>query len=340
MDNIRVGILGCGFMGETHAKNLARIPGVEVAALCDADAARAQALKQRLALADALVSDDADRMIAAGGLDALFVCLPPFAHHGQVERAAGCGIHLFLEKPIALDVARAESIVVAIERSGVVSQVGYHMRFRKSVARLKALLADGSAGRPTLFQGRYWCNMTGSAWWRNKAGSGGQVFEQVIHIYDLALYLLGEPETVCGFADNLGHRHIADYTIDDTSVAAIRFRDGSLATIAGSNCALPGHYIADFRMVCEHALLDYRCTGRPWITPDEATLFCHVGEEVQAETILEDDDVYLAESAEFIAAIRAGRPTRAPARVGLDGVRLVSAVLESAARGGAPIAYR
>lgn len=339
MRELRIGILGCGFMGETHARRLAQIAGVQVTALCDAESGRARALQERLGLA-AAVYDDADCLLDKERLDALYICLPPFAHNGQAERAAARGIHLFLEKPIALNTARAEAIVAAIEQHGVVSQVGYHMRFRKSVARLKTLLDEGRAGQPTLFQGRYWCNMLGAPWWRTKSSSGGQVFEQVIHIYDLALYLLGEPDTVCGFADNLCHQGMADYTIDDTSVSIIRFRNGSMATIAGSNCALPDHYIGDFRVVCEHALLDYRCTGQNWISPDEATLSLHTGDGVKTERIVEDGDVYLAESEDFIAAIRTGRPTRTPAREGLRGVRLVSAVLDSAGHGGHPVAIK
>jgi len=129
-------------------------------------------------------------------------------------------------------------MVEAIEKAGVVSQVGFHMRFRASVSKLKQILDEGSAGRTTMFTGRFWCNMLGKDWWQRKDGSGGQIYEQLIHIYDLALHLLGQPDSVCGFMDNLTHTHVEGYTIEDTSIGTIRFADGSLATITGSNSAL------------------------------------------------------------------------------------------------------
>lgn len=332
---LNIGILGTGFMGGIHSKSLNQLPDVTVAALCSDNVAQAEALRDTLA-SEAPIFDDFDQMLAETQLDALYICLPPFAHHGQAEKAAAQGLHLFVEKPIGIDVARAESITAAIEKAGVVSQVGHHIRFRKSVTRFKSLIEAGSAGRVTLFQGRYWCHFLGHSWWQDKKGSNGQVFEQVIHLYDLALHFLGAPQSVTGFMDNLCHQHISDYTVEDTSVSAIRFQNGSMANITGSNCALPGRFIGDFRVVCEKAALDYRATG-DWHDKEEATLYTYDGDEIHEEHIVEDTDVYLAETEDFIRAIRVGGTTRIPIREGLNSVRLVSAVLDSAEHSGVPV---
>jgi predicted dehydrogenase len=275
-------------------------------------------------------------MLATTPLDALYVCLPPFAHSGQTERAAERGIHLFLEKPIAADVAQAEAMVGAIERAGVISQVGYHLRFRRAIVRLKELIDGGQAGRPTLFEGRFWCNFGGPSWWADISKSGGQAFEQLIHLYDLALYLLGSPDQASGYLANLLHSADPAYTIEDTSAGLVRFRNGSLATITGSNCAVPNAFFSDFRAVFERATLDYRSTG-DWRTHDQATLYRHNGSNVEREEVTEDGDVYADETAAFLATIRGDRPPIAPAREGLNGIRLVSAVLESAQQDGLPI---
>ena len=65
------------------------------------------------------------------------------------------GIHIFNEKPIALNLERGQSMVDAIEKAGVHSQVGYHMRFGKAVRRVRELMETGVAGRPTLFSANY-----------------------------------------------------------------------------------------------------------------------------------------------------------------------------------------
>ncbi len=333
---LSIGILGTGFAA-MHVQRLLRLEHTAVRAVCGTSEAKAQAFIQKYSAHDARPFGDFDAMLDQTPLDALYVCIPPHAHSGQVERAAARGIHLFLEKPIAFDVAGAERQAEAIERAGVVSLVGHHHRFRESVEAFKALLDSGAVGPATLFQGRYWCNMGGSAWWRSREGSRGQVFEQVIHIYDMALHLLGEPETVCAFTANLVHRAIPDYTIEDTSAAIIRFKNGALANIAGSNTALPRRYLGDFRVVAEKAVLDYRSMGQDTVMPPQAMLYDYRGDDVALTEFTETRDPYMAETLEFLAAVRGQATPRTPVRAGVLGVRLVSAVLESAEKGGVPV---
>ncbi len=337
MTKLRVGILGAGFMGQTHGQRLVKREGVTLAGICDVAPGAAAALKEKLGATDAVVFDSFDRMLAEAKLDALYVCLPPFAHAGQVEAAAARGIHLFLEKPIALTVARAEQMVAAIEKAGVVSQVGYHYRFKRCVERFRQLMAGGQAGAPTLFEGRYWCRMPNKGWWPDVTKSGGQVIEQVIHIYDLAMHLFGPIESVTGYAANLAHKEVAGYSIEDTSASVVRFKNGAVACITGSNCALPVHFIGDWRAVCDRAVLEYRTTGQFWVKPDESTVFTHDGEQVTREEFTEDADVSGAETDDFLHAIRTGSKTRSPARDGLNSLKLVAAVLESARQNGAMV---
>lgn len=334
---LRVGILGAGFMGKTHGGNLVKDARVALVACCDVQHDAAASLGQQLGVAEEGIFTDFDRMLAECSLDALVCCLPPFAHAGEVEKAAARGMHLFLEKPMARTPEAARAMVQAIEAHGVTSQIGYHMRFKRSTERLKALLAAGEAGKPTLFDARYWVNMQGGAWWRDARRSGGQVYEQLIHLYDLALYLFGAPSQVTGWTKNLCHAQ-PDYTIEDTSVGVIEFANGALATITGSNCALPMHFYGDWRAVCERALLDYRTTGQHWVTPDSATISRTAGEEITREEFIEDGDPYRDEMDDFLTAILQQTPTRTPARDGLASIELVAAMQRSAEAGGTPVA--
>src|SRR5690606_22901227 len=189
---------------QTHIKALLRLPGVSIVALCNHHPDKARALDQAFRL-DARVFGDFWRMLEEVEMDALYVCLPPGAHAGQTEAAAARGLHLFLEKPIALEVERARSIAAAVKQAGVKCQIGHHLRHADPVRALKAMIDDGRAGRPLLMQGRWFCNALHPAWWRDPAMGGGQLLEQAIHVYDLARHFLGEAEIACGFVDRLAH---------------------------------------------------------------------------------------------------------------------------------------
>lgn len=329
MRTLRIAILGCGWMASQHAKALAGQTGVQLVAVCDTSAEKAAAFASAHA-SGAAPGTDLAAMLDQTKPDAVYVVLPPFAHTGQVEQIAARGIHLFLEKPIALSAGRARSQVAAISRAGVISQVGYHMRHGAAVRRLHRMISDGTSGRPTLFQGSYHCNALHGPWWRDRSRSGGQVLEQIIHIYDLAIHLLGDPVAAWGQLGNLCHQDVEGYTVEDTSVGTLRHAGGGLTTIAGSNCAVPNAWTARFSVVCERVTATFT-------DANHADFACLQADgTVRHETVAGDDDLYAAESADFLAAIRDGRATYAPVAHGLRSLEAVLAVTDSADRGGAP----
>lgn len=329
MRTLRIAILGCGWMASQHAKALASLPGAPVVAVCDTSQDKATAFAAAHARGAEPFADLA-QMLDRAKPDAVHVVLPPFAHAGQVEQIAARGIHLFLEKPIALTAERARSQAAAISRAGVVSQVGYHMRHGAAVRRLKRLIDEGAAGRPTLFQGSYHCNALHGPWWRDRSRSGGQVLEQIIHIYDLAIHLLGDPVAAWGQLGNLCHQDVEGYTVEDTSVGILRHAGGGMTTIAGSNCAVPNAWTARFSVVSEQVTATFT-------DANHADFACIQADgTVRHETVAGDDDLYAAESADFLAAIRDGRTACAPVAHGLRSLEAVLAVGDSAARAGAP----
>ena len=322
---VRVGFLGMGGMGFRHAGNMEKLQGVSIAAMCSlpkSDAERFNTQHQ----SSYPVYEDFQRMLDEVPMDVLYVCLPPYAHNGQIEAAAKKGIHIFAEKPLALTVERGESIARAVKQSGVHSQMGYHMRFGEAVARFKELLEAGTAGRPTLYSASYECNSLHSPWWRVKEQCGGQVFEQVIHLYDMALYCMGEAGSVAGHAANLCHVGVPGYTVEDTSAMTLRFTSGAMGSITGSNCAVPGLWNARFRMVFEHMVADF--------TDYNHAKFIYTKDGVREETVDSTCDPYLEEDKYFISVIRGEQPEFAPISEGLSGLKLVSAAMESAQRGG------
>lgn len=323
---LKIAFIGTGFIAGKHAGILKRRDDVEVVAAVDMVEGKAAQFLERNELPQARPYESLDTMLDNEDLDAVYVCVPPFGHHGEVERMASQGLHLFIEKPIAPDAAVAQSMVRVIEGAGIVSQVGFHMRFMKGVRQLRSLMKQGAVGPGLLFEGRYWTNFEGPPWWKDQSKSGGQVYEQVCHIYDLARYFLGEPREVTGRVGRLLHQDDPDYSVEDTSASMIEFAGGAMACVTGSNCALPDRFIGDFRVVCEGAVLDFRSAG-DWRVKDTSVLTLHNGKAItEVLEILEDGDPFADETEDFIRAIREDTRPETPAREGLETIRLVERV--------------
>lgn len=222
----RVGFVGAGGIARRHADVLARFDDVAVVAVADMDAGRAAALAP-----GAAVFGDWRAMLDAGGLDALFMCVPPFAHGAIELAAAGRGIPFLVEKPLAVDLAVAERVAAAVEAAGLVTAVGYHWRYLDFLDRAREALA----GRPARLVMGFWLDSTPPVdWWGVAAKSGGQMVEQATHLFDLARDLVGEAEVVGaagGRTRRAGHEAL---DIADAGVAALRFEGGAVGTMAAT----------------------------------------------------------------------------------------------------------
>jgi predicted dehydrogenase len=325
MTTLRIGFLGTGYIASTHAKALAKIADVQIAALCNHHIEKAEAFNQNFAGGKAACYDDFDRMLNAEKLDVLYVCLPPGAHQGQTQAAAARGIHLCLEKPIALTEAEAQSMYDAIKQAGVKCQIGHHMRHTGPAIKLKQMLADGSAGKPLMLQGRFFVNCLFPKWWRDPMGGGGQLIEQSIHIYDQARYFLGEAESAFGFNDNLNHKHFEDYKVDDVSASVVRFKNGALASICAANCADPKGGEIDFSVMCEKVYVQFHSINDATFIFHDGKPSEHIQGDVKREKVTSEHNCYEELNRNFIAGIRDGEPLRSGIEDGLESLRLVLA---------------
>lgn len=320
MNKLKVGILGAGGMGQTHFKNLLKMDEVVIVSVCDKDINKANELASKGT--DVKAYNNFDNMLLENELDVLFVGLPPFAHSGEVEKAANKGIHLFLEKPIAINTNVAYSMKKAINDNGVISQIGFHNRYGSAVKKLKAMINDGSAGKAVLFDGIFATNSLHSPWWIQKDKCGGQVFEQAIHIYDMAMNLLGTPQRLTGFTGNICHTNVENYTIEDVSAATVRFNTGAIASVCATNCAIPNDGIVNYLAVFENVTVKFiDCNNAEFI---------YTNGEVTKENFSEDTDVYYDEVRSFIDSIISGRDTDCNIECGYDSFLVVESVVKSA----------
>ena len=180
-------------------------------------------------------------------LDAVYVCLPPFAHGDPEFAVLERNLHLFVyEKPQALDVDngaghRGEVAYadIQVEESGVLSGcVGYNWRYLDTTQRARELL---SGVRPALALGYWIGNTPGSPWWRVKSKSGGQIVEQTTHVYDCARYLMGEVVSVYAAGTKGLMEDLPNYDVEDASTVSLTFESGAVATILSSCVAEQGY---------------------------------------------------------------------------------------------------
>ena len=127
-------------------------------------------------------------------------------------------------------------------KAGVVAACGFMYRFGAAVQRWDAAARAGEAGRVGLFTGQFHCNALHADWWRERAKSGGQMVEQLIHIVDLARHQLGEPQSVYARTANFFHRDVAGYDSDDVSAIVLGYADGRVGVLNATNGAVPGQW--------------------------------------------------------------------------------------------------
>ena len=322
MKRLRVGLLGCGGIGARHATAVGVLKDeMRLVACCGRSESKVREFAARF---DATPFTDLRRMLDSQ-IDLLIVALPPFAHSGQVEQAVAAGTHVLVEKPIALDMTRARSMIDAAATAGVVAACGFMYRFGAAVKRWDAAAKDGEAGRVGLFTGQFHCNALHADWWRERAKSGGQMVEQLIHIVDLARHQLGEPQSVYARTANFFHRDVAGYDSDDVSAIIFGYADGRVGVLNATNGAVPGQWSKLWEIVAE------RMTGRftGWNT---ATLTHTIGAP-RIEAIDAQTDVFVAQLADVAAAIHGRRAPTVPLSDGASTLRIVLAAQRSAIEG-------
>ncbi|WP_026203211.1 glycosyltransferase [Rhizobium giardinii] len=231
MRKSRLGFIGVGGIARRHLDILASFEDVDLVAFADPDLGRADEAAMRFG---ARSFPSHREMLNSEALDAVYVCIPPFAHGSPEFDLIERGIPFFVEKPVSLDLAVAEDLAAEIARKNIITAVGYHWRYLDTVDEARELLANNPA---QLLSG-YWLDSTPPPqWWWKEETSGGQMVEQGTHLLDLARFLIGEVTEVYGRA---GHKDRPDFPgldVPTVTTANLTFQSGAVANIS-STCLL------------------------------------------------------------------------------------------------------
>ncbi|MDT1064620.1 glycosyltransferase [Paracoccus sp. CPCC 101403] len=264
MGKTRLGFIGAGGIAHRHFGTLGSMDDVHIAAVADPDTTRAG-----LAAAEtgAVAYASHEEMMAAEELDAIYICVPPFAH-GAPERAClEKRLPFFVEKPLSLDIALAEDIAAEVERTGLVTAVGYHWRYLDTMDEARGHLVDNP---PHLLQG-FWLDQTPPPqWWWHEDRCGGQLVEQATHVIDAARFLAGDVTEVFGMVARRDRQDFDGLTVPTATAATLRFASGAIANLSATcllrwNHRVGLHVFADGLAleISDHDLMVDVGQGRP-----------------------------------------------------------------------------
>ena len=245
-ERLRAALVGCGVIGQQHAQVMAHVPGLDVVAVVDTVEPAATRVADALAAASPerpRVNSTLADALAVGDIDLVSICTPSGLHAELALEALAAGTHVIIEKPLDVDLARAQRLAaVAAQTDRVVSVISQH-RFDAASMAVARAIQQGRFGRIT-------SAVASVAWWRAQAyyesgtwrgtwelDGGGAVMNQGIHTVDLLLWFLGTPVDVTAETALLAHEHIE---VEDTAVALVRFASGALAVIHCTTAAYPG----------------------------------------------------------------------------------------------------
>ncbi len=337
-------VVGCGMIARFHARALAEVPGARLVALVSRNPANANALMDAVGvrcdvypeLAPALKRDD---------VHVVLITTPSGAHLEPAVAAAEARKHVVVEKPLEITPARCDQIIAACDRNGVRLGAIFPSRFADANVALKAAVEAGRFGRLTLAE-------TTCKWWRPQSyydeggwkgtkalDGGGALMNQAIHNVDLLLWLMGPATHVNGLAATLAHERIE---VEDTAVACLRFKSGALGVIQATTSVHPGYP----KTIAVHgdrgsAVIEQEDVLRWDFTPEtdedrrvKERFAQKAGASGGASNPAAISHVYHARQlADFVAALRDGRPPLIDGREGRRAVEVIQAVYESAATG-------
>ena len=222
--HLQIGIIGCGSIGDTHARCLSGIDHVTLRAFCDVDVQRAQALCATYG--GVYATTDPEKVLTDDTIDAVYICTHHDTHSSLAIRAAEQHKHVMVEKPLALTLEECYAVGNAVEKHGITLMTGFKMRYYPSVARAREFITSPLVTMGQMMDG-HWPD---DFWANDPLKGGGNVLSQGCHTMDLVCHLnRAKPVRIFAEGGNFTHRGL---DIVDNIVATIRFDNGSVASVA------------------------------------------------------------------------------------------------------------
>jgi len=241
-DKVRIGLVGYGKVADLHAQAITASAGGLLVSVCGRNTARRNDFAAKWKIAS---RENAEEMVRQDKVDAVIITTPHPQHREGALEAFTAGVHVLVEKPMALNVAECDEMIAASVKARKLLSVVCQRRWFPACARMKNAIDEGKIGKPVLAQ------VTILGWrdkayyesdpWRGKWATegGGILINQAPHQIDLMHWYMGPFSEISGFWDNFNHPYIE---VEDSAAAAVRFESGGIGSILVSNSQKPGIY--------------------------------------------------------------------------------------------------
>lgn len=341
MEKLRMAVIGVGNMGSVHARAIPGIDGCRLAAVCDTDVAKADALAAQLG---AKAFYDAESLLEERCCDAVLIATPHYDHTTIGIAALKKGYHVLVEKPISVHKNDCKRLLAAHTDSTQVFAAMFNQRTDPHYRRVKDIIDNGELGElkrivwiiTDWFRSQAYYDNGG--WRATWAGEGGGVLlNQCPHNLDLLQWLGGLPSRIHAFCHIAKHHTIE---VEDDVTAFLEYPNGATGVFIASTGDAPGTNRLEItgergKIIVENGSVHWSYNEIP------VTQFCRTTDQAFAKPPLREITIPVEGSGgqhgeivrNFVAAIRAEEPLIAPASEGIHSVEIANAMLYSSITG-------
>jgi predicted dehydrogenase len=346
---LRVGIIGVGWPGMKHLEAFRKLEHVEVVALADVNEKRLAQFNSTYQVPN--LYTDPHELIARSDLDIVSMCTPNYLHAPLTVEALRAGKHVLCEKPLARTAEEGQTMIDAARETGRALEVVFNHRQRGDVQIIKRYIDEGRLGR-IYYAKASWMRRNGipgmGGWFTNhETAGGGPLIDLGVHMLDMALYLMSEPEVAAVSAATyaeLGPRGKGSrgdnnpnganqFNVEDLATAFIRMADGSTLTLEAS--------WAVYRQMSDVFGVDLFGTEggaelsvRNYVTQGAVRIFTDAaGAPADIEPHFPTSDGHDVVARKFVDILRSGQWSHLDGREGLRRTRIIDACYQSAREG-------
>jgi predicted dehydrogenase len=348
-NKLNVAVVGLGSISSCHIEGYRKIPGVEITAFCDINEDRLRLVGDTYGVERRFTSVDA-MLKEVPELDAVSVCTWNSEHAPVTIAALNAGKHVLCEKPMSVSAAAAAAMLSAAKKNGRLLMIGFVRRFGNDCRILQDFIEHDSLGEIYYARATYLRrNGSPGGWFGDRSRSGGgPLIDLGVHVIDLSRYLMGNhrPVSIYGAtfqklfdrphvkgargytaAGETGKRSPCD--VEDLASAMIRFDNGAVLQVEAS-------FSLNIKKD-EESLQFFGARGGAKFSP-ELEIYTEINDyladvNLATPTALDFNGLFDREIEHFVDCVRNGIPCRAPAEDGVEIMRILDGIYESARLG-------
>ncbi len=347
MNKLKIGIIGTGSISEAHIAAYLKNNNVELYAFCDINEERLNYMAEKYGIKHTFT--DMNEMLQLKELDAVSVCTWNSAHAACTIAALNAGKHVLCEKPMSISEEDAKTMKEAADRNNKLLMIGFVRRYGNDCKILKDFIDTDYLGEIYYAKATY-LRRKGNpgGWFGDKSRSGGgPLIDLGVHVIDLVRYLLGNPKPISVYgatfhkladrknirgkkfyrASSAGENDICD--VEDLASAMIRFDNGAVLSIEAS---------FSLNIKNDEGKIElFGSKGGAKLNP-ELEIYNEINDylsniTLDAETALSFDGLFENEINHFVSCLTDGTPCISPAEDGIDIMKILDAIYESAKTG-------